>query len=225
MKMFRLIKENPRLLLLLQHLKLDFVVDDKTVSQLCSENSIPLNLFVLFGNMYNGFNPDSVDIGTKEEIMVILRFLVSSHDYYKNEKYPEIHGFIKELQDKTGNTEVKLIDRFFEDYFCEVLEHLDYEDKTAFPYFSSLIEENNEASKTHFSVHEYSEHHTDIETKLGDLKNLLLKHVHISNELPLRRKLFVSLLELEYDLQIHALIEEKILLPLVTEIEKHRKNG
>ena len=225
MKISDLIKENHRLLLLLQHLEIDFLVGDKTVSRVCSDNSIPLQLFLLLGNLYNEFNPNFKAIGTEEDILVIIRFLKNSHDYYKTDKYPEIIGFIKELQDKAGNEEVKLIEKFFEDYFDEVLEHLDYEDETAFPYFTGLIEQNNNYLKTGFSVNEYREHHTDIETKLGDLKNLLLKHIHISNELSLRRKLFSSLLELEYDLQIHALIEEKILLPLVTEVEKHRTNG
>jgi len=225
MKISDLIKENHRLLLLLQHLEIDFLVGDKTVSRVCSDNSMPLQLFLLLGNLYNEFNPNFKAIGTEEDILVIIRFLKNSHDYYKTDKYPEIIGFIKELQDKAGNEEVKLIEKFFEDYFDEVLEHLDYEDETAFPYFTGLIEQNNNYLKTGFSVNEYREHHTDIETKLGDLKNLLLKHIHISNELSLRRKLFSSLLELEYDLQIHALIEEKILLPLVTEVEKHRTNG
>jgi regulator of cell morphogenesis and NO signaling len=219
MKIVGLIKENPRLLLLLQHLEIDFVVSDKTVLQLCNEHDIPVSLFLLFGNLYNGFHPETSKINTWDDIKIIIRFLKNSHIYYKFDKYPEIIGYIKELQDKTKNGKVKLIENFFMDYFNEVLEHLDYEEETAFPYFISLTQDNNNAVKTTFSVNEYREHHTDIETKLADLKNLLLKHIHVSNELPLRRKLFFSLLELEFDLLIHALIEEKILLPLIEGIE------
>lgn len=225
MKMSGLIKENPGLLFLLEHLEIDFAVEDKTVLQICTDNSIPLPIFLLFGNLYNGFNPDSNEINSFSDILCIISFLKNSHNYYKTDKYPEIIGYIKELQNKTGNEEVKLIEIFFEEYFHEVLEHLDYEEKVAFPFFVSLIENNKNHSKTKFSVNEYREHHTDIETKLGDLKNLLLKHIHISNQLSLRRKLFFSLLELEFDLQIHALIEEKILLPLIAEVEKNRING
>lgn len=225
MKMSGLIRENPGLLLMLEHLEIDFVVDDKTVAQLCREHAMPLPLFLLFGNLYNGFNPTADEIGSEEDIRVIIRFLENSHQYYKSDKYPEIIGLIKELQDKTGNEEVKLIEKFFEDYFDEVLEHLDYEDKTAFPYFIGLTEQNPGMSAVQFSVNEYREHHSDIETKLADLKNLLIKHIRIANELPLRRKLFIALIELEHDLQIHALIEENILLPLISEVEKNRKYG
>ncbi|MBN2484473.1 MAG: hemerythrin domain-containing protein [Bacteroidales bacterium] len=224
MKMSELIKENPRLLMLLEHLEIDFMVSDKTVGQLCSSNSVPLQLFVVFGNLYNGFYPDEHEISPINEIAPIIGFLKKSHIYYKTDKYPEILSLIRELKDKTNIEEVKLIERFFHDYFNEVLEHLDYEDSIAFPYFMKLLGQKN-CSGSKFSVKEYKEHHTDIETKLADLKNLLLKHIQISNELALRRKLFLSLAELESDLLIHALIEEKILLPLVAEVEKKCKNG
>jgi regulator of cell morphogenesis and NO signaling len=224
MKMSELIKENPRLLFLLEHFQIDFVVNDKTVYQLCNEYSIPAQLLLQFANLYNGFNPEIKEISSINDILVIIRFLKNSHIYYKTEKYPEIIGYIKELYKKSGNEGVKLIERFFTEYFNEVLEHLDYEDETAFPYFVRLIEQNRHNPRTTFSVNEYREHHTDIETKLADLKNLLLKHICISNEFSLRRKLFLSLLDLEFDLQIHALIEEKILLPLISGVEK-KVNG
>ncbi len=219
MKMSDLIKENPRLLLLLEHLEIDFTVNDKSVSIICSENSIALPLFLLFSNLYNGYKPVFKNIGSFEDIMVIIRFLKKSHIYYKEEKYPEILGYIKKIQHKTDNKEIKLIESFFQNYFNEVLEHLDYEESIAFPYFIKLINENKFDSNFDFSASEYQEQHSDIETKLTDLKNLLLKHVHISNELSLRRKLFLALFELEFDLHIHAMIEEKILLPLISEIE------
>ncbi|MEY1638969.1 hemerythrin domain-containing protein [Tenuifilum osseticum] len=219
-----LIVENPRLLILLEHFNLDFVVSDKTVSLLCDENSIPLQLFLLFGNLYNGYQPEVSHIGSPEDIKTIIMFLRNSHIYYKEEKYPEILSYIKQIQDKTHNSEIKLIENFFKDYFTEVLEHLDYEETIAFPYIVNLVEQKGKQVNSDFSANEYREHHTDIETKLTDLKNLLLKHIKISNELPLRRKLFLSLFELDFDLQLHAMIEESILLPIVADIESTMRN-
>lgn len=220
MKMSGLIKENPHLLLLLEHFEIDFVVSDKTIRQLCADYQIPEPLFLVFSNIYNGFEADIKDIVSVENIFFIIRFLKNSHSYYKTDKYPEIKGFIKDLQDRTGSREVKLIEKFFADYFSEVVEHLDYEDDVAFPYFVMLAEKNGDANDSRFSAKEYKDHHSDIETKLADLKNLLLKHIHVSNELSLRRKLFYSLFELEFDLHIHALIEDKILLPLIDRVER-----
>lgn len=219
-RMSALIEENPSLLLLLEHFEIDFTVSDKTVSQLCAEYNIPYDVFVMFANLYNGFHPEDAQIEDLKDIGTIIRFLKNSHQYYKTDKYPEIISIINELQSVTGNAEVKLIENFFKDYFTEVLEHLDYEDKTAFPFFMQHAEDLKKSDKHVFAANDYLEHHTDIETKLADLKNLLLKHIFISKAFALRRKLFMSLLELEFDLHIHALIEEKILLPLIAKTEK-----
>lgn len=224
MKMSDLIAENPRLLILLEHLNIDFLVSDKTVSLLCDENSLPLQLFLILGNLYNGYQPEVSQIGSPKDILTIITFLKNSHIYYKEEKYPEILGYIKQIQDKTHNNEIKLIENFFKDYFTEVLEHLDYEETIVFPYMVKLVEQKGKQTSSDFSANEYRKHHTDIETKLTDLKNLLLKHIQISNELPLRRKLFLSLFELDFDLQLHAMIEDAILLPLISDIERAKIN-
>ncbi|MDD2513485.1 MAG: hemerythrin domain-containing protein, partial [Proteiniphilum sp.] len=117
--------------------------------------------------------------------------------------------------------EMKLLEKFFNEYFAEVLEHLDYEDSIAFPYFITLLNNGKAEEKgKRYSSKEYGRHHTDIELKLQDLKNLLLKHIDIEDRLDLRRKLLFALYELEFDLYIHSLIEENILIPSGALIEK-----
>ena len=223
-KMAVLINENPFLLLLLEHFQMDLMVGNKTVKQLCSENGINLPVFITFGNLYNGFFPSGDEITSSRDVPDIIRFLKSSHRYYKEDKYPEIRQFIQKLYKNNPRRDVELIDKFFQNYFEEVLEHLDYEDNIAFPYFSRLTGEKD-LMKKDFSVSEYREHHTDIETKLTDLKNLLLKHLPIKNDLPFKRKILLSLFQLEFDLNIHSIIEEKILLPLGEKIEKSHSDG
>ncbi len=222
--MWDLINENSRILLLLEHFELDFTVGEKSVAQLCHDNSISAELFVTLANLYNGFYPDKKVIFGVEDIPDILRFLTNSHIYYKQDKYPEITGYIAELIHNTGDSRVRLIEDFFKSYFNEVVDHLDYEDKIAFPYFKSLANSTINRDEALFSAKEYSLHHTDIETKLTDLKNLLIKHIRLKNELTLRRKLLFALQELEYDLLIHAQIEDAILLPLANKVEKEWKS-
>ena len=216
MKMADQIDANPRLLLLLQHFNIDFKVSDLTVSQLCEQYNISETLFVDIANLYNGFGPKKNHTYTKEDLLHVIDFLKNTHHYYRSDMYPQINNYIHQLQENHPEVELelKLIEKFFNEYFTEVKEHLDYEDDIAFPYFIKLLKENstNEAREL-YSSKEYSEHHTDIELKLHDLKNLLLKYVKVDNDLDLRRKLFFSLYELEYDLYIHSLIEESILIP------------
>lgn len=213
-KMADLIDGNPNLLLMLQHFNIDFRVSDQTVLQLCDRYDISENLFVNIANLYNGFSSKGYQLYTEKELIQVIDFLKNTHDYYRSDKYPQISSYIRELQEKHPEREVKLLEKFFNDYFVEVLEHLDYEDNVAFPYFLTLLQ-NGAKKEGHeqYSSKKYSDHHTDIELKLKDLKNLLLKYVQIDDDLGLRRRLFFSLYELEFDLYIHSLIEETILIP------------
>ncbi len=223
-----LVFENPYLLLLLEHFDLDLIMHDKTVSQICSENGINEKIFISFANLYNGFSLSGSGGFEKEHIETIIRFLSNSHDYFKHDKYPEIQDYIKKLYEKNPTAEIKLIGKFFDDYFAEVTEHLNYEETVAFPYFHSLlhkVSQDTKNQKNRFSGAEYLEHHTDIESKLTDLKNLLIKHVSLKNDPVNRRKLLFSLIELEFVLNIHSFIEETILIPLVIELEKKQNLG
>ena len=223
--MVKLIDKNPSLLLLMQHFEVDFCVDDKTVSSVCCSYDIDLNAFTVIANLYNGFYPEEKEIDNIKDIKLLIRFLENSHSFYKNDKYPEIINYIKELKNSQNTENILLIEKFFNSYFNEVLEHFDYEDKIAFPYFKRILEDRPVKANDGFSVNEYRIHHTDIETKLDDLKNLLLKHVSLTDDLPVRRKFLYGLFELEFDLQIHSVIEEKVLLPLIDKYEITQRNG
>lgn len=222
MKLSGLFFENPHLLVMMEHFGLDFIVYDKTVEQVCKENKLSLNVFLTVANLYNGFGIDKNIKISKSDIKTIITFLKNSHTYYKDEKYPEIKNLIALIAKNNESVAVNLIVKFFDEYFGEVLEHLDYEDKTAFPYFLDLLNKKIKKKDT-YSVKTYSSHHTDIETKIKELKNLLLVHIPLKNDCSLRRKLILKLFDLEYDLQIHYLIEESILIPIISEMED--KNG
>lgn len=219
--MAELIDGNPYLLLMLQHFNIDFRVSDQTVGQLCGQHNISELLFVSIGNLYNGTAIQKGQSFSKADMLQVIQFLKNSHDYYRFDKYPQISAYIRQLQENHPEKELKLLEKFFNEYFAEVREHLDYEDEVAFPYFITLLGKESEDEKREiYSSREYSDHHTDIELKLKDLKHLLLKYVKINGDLNLRRKLFMSLYELEFDLYIHSLIEETILIPSGVEIEK-----
>ncbi|KAF0153256.1 MAG: regulator of cell morphoproteinis and NO signaling [Ignavibacteria bacterium] len=222
MKISSLVFENPNLLLLMEHLEIDFIVHEKTVKQLCAASNINEDLFILIANLYNGFQPTEQQNLTRDDMAAIIKFLKNSHNYYENEKYPEIRSYLEQLQIQNNSAEIKLIEKFFDEYFNEVKEHLHYENRVAFPYFNKLLKNEiggKEEKLEPYSVNEYQEHHSDIESKLNDLKALLLKHVPVENDRVIRRKIIKCLCELENDLNIHSIIEETILIPLVSQIE------
>nr|WP_321357634.1 hemerythrin domain-containing protein [uncultured Draconibacterium sp.] len=220
-----LIFENPSLLLMMEHFDINIVVRNKTVEQICNENQINREVFIAIANLYNGFTIAGTKNIDRPDTGPIILFLKNSHRYYLGEKIPEIRECINGLYAKNNIPEIKLVGKFFDEYSQEVKEHLDYEDVVAFPYFCSLAHDNHDLKDTKFSAEEYREHHTDIETKLGELRNLLLKHIPLKQDGSLRRKLLTSLFELENDLTIHSVVEESILIPLIKIIEKQKEVG
>jgi len=223
-KMSELISENPYLMLMLEHFGIDLVVGDKTVRELCTETGISEGLFLSFANLFNGFQPSTTVQYSFADLKPIILFLKNSHLYYLEEKYPQIRKYIAQMFEINEQSAMVMVEKFFDQYFAEVTEHLHYEDQVVFNYVNKLLEcaETKQAGNLpdNYSVRVYQEHHDDIEEKIEDLKNLLLKHLPSHNDQQIRRKLLFSLFELEYDLNIHTQIEDTILIPLVEKIEQ-----
>lgn len=224
MKMADIINENPNLMLLIEHFGIDLVVRDKTVAQVCHETPVSENVFLSFANLFNGYSPLETELYEIEDIDTILSFLKNSHHYYREEVFPKIRKKIRKMHEHNNLKETALVEKFFNDYYREVSDHFGYEDKTVFPYIKILLArvQNEEVSfeSVDYSVTEYREHHDDIEEKLNDLKNLLLKHLPSKDDQKIRRELLFILFELEHELNIHSRIEDKILVPLVEKMER-----
>jgi len=229
LKMSDVIVNNPYLLLLLEHFGIEVPLQDKTLNQVCQQYGINIELFLTFANLYNGVSYTPKTPLTTQDTLTIIDYLKNSHKYYSEEIYPNILRAIHQMAEINDCKEMALVPRFFVDYFNDVTEHLEYENKTVYPYIIHLIEQvNDEAYReqaTKYSVVEYKEHHNDIEEKLNDLKSLLIKYLPPRNDQTIRRKLLFMLSELEYDLNIHSQIEDLILIPLVAELEMQLKQS
>lgn len=214
---------NPYQLLLLEHFGIDIPVHEQTIGEVCAAKQLSVDVFLSFANLYNGVQAKATVDFSFSDVQSILSYIKACHRYYLEEIYPKIKNTIERLIAVNKHSEIALVDRFFTEYFNEVEEHLQYENKVVHPYILQLSEQitTPDASAAPYSVHEYKDHHDDIEEKLNDLKNLLIKYLPASNDRQLRRKLLFSLSELEYDLAIHSQIEDLILIPLVERMEQH----
>ncbi|HNV95303.1 MAG TPA: hemerythrin domain-containing protein [Bacteroidales bacterium] len=219
--LFEIIELNPYVLFVFEHLGYIDEPKNLTVKNFCKKNKLDERLFLSFLNIYNG-NSDIPPVkAQKKHLPVIVQFLKHSHNYYKNEKYPYINNLLNELNKKVKLKEISLLKKFFEAYKSEVIEHLDYEENNVFPYIEFLIKsKQNKIFSTKFSIKDYQEHHSDIEEKLSDLKNLLIHHLSVGSNASLKRQIIFNLYELEYDLHAHSIIEDKILIPIISSIEK-----
>lgn len=226
-KIAEAIIENPFLILLLEHFEIAVPVQDIKISQLCKLHDINETLFIAFAKLYN----ESATIPEMKldatDALSIIRFLRASHRFYSEQIYPEITELINQMNQLNDHKEMKLVSLFFTDYFKEVTDHLDYENQVFHPYVIQLVKQLENNKRTDFqedySVIQYKDHHDDIEEKLTDLKNLLIKYLPLSSDQIVRRKLLFLLSELEFDLKIHSDIEELILMPLAMRLEKKLK--
>lgn len=223
MKVAELVSENPNILLLLEHLSIGPAFQEKSLEQISIERRINPYLLISFAGLFLGSNVTDIDNIGISDIPAILDYLKTSHTYYLDEKLPAVRQLLKKMTELNDHPEMGLADKFFHEYEQEVSNHLNYENNTVFPYIDHLYNVlNGKAEKDDlpdFSVSVYGEHHDDIEIKLGDLTNLLIKYLPVANDLQVRRNLIINLFELGDDLRIHTRIEDYILIPIAEKLE------
>ena len=154
MKLSDIINNNPAIMLMLEHLDLGARDYEQNVSQICADTEIRVELFVSICNLYNGFTNTKISEYLVEDIPVLVKVLRNSHKYYLEDKYPEILKYIELINKSTHTKETELVEIFFKDYFDEVKEHLNYEEKIAFPYICNLLDKNSNLIAAIFSESE-----------------------------------------------------------------------
>lgn len=189
---------------------------DKTIKEVCEKENVDHHLFTTVCNINNSAtNISKTDIHT-EHILQLVEFLKNSHDYYRKIRLPEVKRSIFNLsKGYDANTE-KALGHFFDEYIKEFKNHIEYEESTVFPYIKDLCEGKKSEE---FSIDKFEDHHDNIEEKLSDLKNIIIKYMskpeHDLQKLDLLDKLF----QLQDDLDRHTKIEDLLLTPMVMKLE------
>ena len=133
--------------------------------------------------------------------------------------FPAIHNSIHSLVKKLDEVSRKLIDKFYDDYDNEVTSHFRYEEEIVFPYIESLTSGGVE-ERGCYCISQFGHNHSNINEKLNDLKNIIIKYLGEEYSSPLRFELLADIYRIEKDLQKHSLIENRLLVPLVEKLEK-----
>jgi regulator of cell morphogenesis and NO signaling len=216
-KMADLVLGNSKLLLMFPRFGMDLGFGDHSIAEVCAMNNVSAPFFLMICNVYcnDDYTPSPDDIASVDP-KALINYLLESHKYYLNERLPHIeehlNHIIKACIPKYGN----MLHRFFEEYKNEVVDHFVYEEKNVFPYLQQLVNQN---VKTDYKIRVFHENHTNIEDKLSDLMNILVKYLP-ANVFPKERiEIALDINELSADLMSHALIEERILIPFVESLE------
>ena len=74
-----------------------------------------------------------------------------------------------------------------------------------------------------YSMEQFEENHSNIDEKLNDLKNIVMKYLPSVCDTVLRNSVLYHIFFLEDDLDRHTMIENNVLVPMVNRLEENEK--
>ena len=217
MKMADLVLGNSKLLLMFPRFGMDLGFGDRSIAEVCAMNNVSTPFFLMICNVYcnNDYTPSPEDIASVD-LKALVNYLLESHKYYLNERLPHIEEHLNHIINACNPKYGNMLHRFFEEYKNEVVDHFVYEEKNVFPYLQQLVNQN---VKTDYKIRVFHENHTNIEDKLSDLMNILVKYLPADVFPKERIEIALDINDLSADLMSHALIEERVLIPFVESLE------
>ncbi|MCC8035504.1 MAG: hemerythrin domain-containing protein [Rikenellaceae bacterium] len=218
MKLADLILEDHRLLPVLERTGIGLGFGEKRVSEACAQSGIPVELFMLICSVHSreGYVPDSACLKSTD-ISGIVEYLHQSHEYFRFRQIPSMSAKLTVIEQGCDPLHGKMLRRFFEGYRTELENHFEYEETEVFPYMKGLL--SGKKAKG-YSIPRFEENHTNIEEKLNDLKNILLKYLPADCCPEVRSEMLYDIFRLEEDLKRHTTIEDLVLIPLVSQLGK-----
>ncbi|MBQ3312321.1 MAG: helix-turn-helix transcriptional regulator [Prevotella sp.] len=218
-KMISLIRDNYDLLQALGSFGINLGFGDKTVRETCEDNDVDTYTFLAVVNYaMNGYG----EFDNDEQISVptLLHYLEASHAYFLEFQLPYIRRELSESLDENDSLG-RLILKFYDEYAHEIRRHMQYEQKTLFPYVQQLIDGE---PANDYNVETFSKHHGAADKKLRELKLLIIKYLpqdglH-NNQLTATLH---DIYENEVWLRQHAMVEDHIFVPAIRRLEQITK--
>lgn len=201
---------------------------ESTISAICSEHGIDVEFFLTILNVFS--LPDYFPKQKLQtfNVLMIVEYLKKTHQYYSDIQLPTIEKLLELLIERSPNIthHLQVVKEFFNGYKNELLAHLRKEETVTFPYVEKIYKIFNSDNKEQFydelsgySMDVYEEEHDEVDEKLYDLKNILIKYINGDFDQVICSEIIFELFRLEKDIKDHTRIENNILMPLVAEME------
>lgn len=183
---------------------------DKTVTEVCTENKVDAETFLAVVNMLMNHGDGTIS-SAHISVRALTDYLHNSHSYFLSFRLPAIRRKLIEAVDCSLSDVSFAIMRFFDEYVAEVNKHMAYEEKTVFPYVEALLEGRKSTS---YSMEIFRRHHDQVEGKLRELKNIIIKYYPSGGTNELNGVLF-DIFTCEQELASHNAVEDEIFIPAV----------
>ena len=207
---------------------------EKTVEEICDKYNVNVDFFLEVVNSFHDKNYFPEKKLQSFSLKSIIDYLKSAHLSYVKFKIPKIERLIEKLSEQSGikKQTMMLLKNFFKEYINEFNAHIKREEEIVYPYIlqiekaflSKKIDEQLRKQMHDYSIEKYEEEHEDIEEKLFDLKNLLIKYISMDRNNNLCNNVLSELFKLEADLKDHSEMEERVMIPQVKAMEKALKD-
>lgn len=183
---------------------------DRTIAEVCDENRVDTATFLAVVNLLMNFG-NGAELAEGVSVRALTDYLHNSHGYFLGFRLPAIRRKLIEAVDCSLSDVSFAILRYFDEYVAEVDRHMAYEEKTVFPYVESLLSgEKNES----YSIDIFRRHHDQVETRLRELKNIIIKYYPAGGTNELNGVLF-DIFTCEQELASHNAVEDEIFIPAV----------
>lgn len=229
MKMADAIHLNYLLLPVINRLGVQLGFQDKSIDKVCLEQNIDVDFFLTIINAFLGTDDQLSKQLQSHSVKDVVDYLLKTHSYYLERIIPEIENRINLLiqYSQLSKDEFLLVKNFFEEYEKELYGHIALEEKFVYPYVIEIADAYHKKSLStsleskinSYPITSYEKEHTDIEAKLFDLKNILIKYLPTPNDSYISNRVLMELFTLEQDLSDHARIENMVLVPKITQME------
>ncbi len=219
-KLAGLIESNYNLLPIINRLGVRLGLKDRTIDEVCASNGINAEFFLAIVNTYNNGSYFPQQELLSFSPLQIVDYLRKTHHYYISYELPKIEGLLNQMLTGCENDcpSLKLIHEFFIKYRQELICHIADEEDRVFPYIIKLVEKGIHEPKG-YSILNFEKEHTNVDEKLGDLRNLIIKYIEPKYNDNFCNEFLIALDRFETDIKDHARIEDKILVPMILKVE------
>ena len=219
-KMSDLITGSAPALLIITRFGIPLGFGDKSIGQLCTEHRVDTRTLLLLVNcsILESYEPTSEQIASIH-LDSLITYLLNSHAYFLDFRLPLIRQRLLSAISNCPQELAYVIRRFFDEYVEEVHKHMNYEDRTVFPYARRLASGERDE---HYNIGIFSKRHDQIELKITELKNLLIKYYTAPSGYELTAVLH-DIFSVEIDLAAHNYIEDSIFIPYIQYLESKTK--
>lgn len=220
-KMGDLISDNYPMLLVMSRFGIALGFGDKSIGEVCRQNNVDTSTFLTVVNFL--LEDESVAApyaASSLSLESLISYLHNSHDYFLKFRLPHIRAKLLQAISNTTDDVTFVIRRFFDEYAEEVNKHMLYEEKTVFPYVRALLTGERNPK---YNISIFMKRHDQIELKIAELKNILIKYFPGATNNMLNSVLF-DIFSTEEDLASHNRIEDSLFIPAILELEKAIKD-